>query len=1041
MALDASSELYILPFKPPVENRFQNLCKSGASICTSNDVSKELLEIRITEIPQDLDGDMMLQSGMISDNSGNDFGSVMRHQEIDFDSLNQILYKDVVLLSSAASEDPKLGLGPDTLFGEVKNISSVPVIMLSKDDAAQDMASDAHDILSDDLKYSNHIKEDKNLSDFIVYKDDSDVLNSVEVLGVDSMESIENVWISDECPEPLPEVGLDTSQLLEDEPINSHLIPVKLEDDVVFIDAAPSSTGPKTDKPSVTNGSSTGTPTLERPTVISIAVPNGDANGSKRMQTRRKSHLTMATQKPANVRGFDTSQGISGSVHSRSVLKTSFAKKGSKYVPLKPKLSGKQAFKEEHFTSLINQGSKQMDQNILMRKSSAKVSKGRSNKTESLAVVAISSDKTKDLTEIVLSTARGEQIFKGKTSELISATPNLWCDDSSQSSEGNTMEDDDFLYQPVTDALQRLGVPAWSWVQNKGDEHKLWYCPEKGCKKQFSLLNQLKVHILGHYGVRPYKCDFPNCQWAFYTHFKLKRHKETHLQRKDYKCSFPECGRSFTTVYNLKTHQKLHKRPAEICCPVKDCSELFQTRRSLEFHLKEHGSDHAPYVCPYASCQKRYYTVNSVNSHIRSHQHKDDEIRCQWSGCSKVFSKPCRLRAHMRTHTGDKPYLCTHPGCNWAFTSSSKLRRHQFKHTNTRNFQCPIEGCGKLFMRSEHLKEHALTHSSERTFHCPHPNCNMKFSAKSSLYVHSKKHRAKFHAVTSGTIADAVTSIPVKVIQSTRINTSPTTTSNLCTISSMNIEDQIAVQGLPTEANVQPEGTRALDFIPLLAEDEALVAELANMEPVIFEHAASPSLVPTEASLSPEVNENSASVGLPGFIDESNLHSASSIPQVLICAQDIESNQSTAASERDDDIGPVLNPGSARSSITIHSWARFKKARQSQALPLRHVRQPKRQAQPLQRFKKSMLLSSEVEVDPSQPIIMKQANQDGLSNVRAPLDVVLGGGYLGSGPDSIAHLLLPDELATSADLYSSEDTILTMDTSFVPSTINLRDLE
>lgn len=32
------------------------------------------------------------------------------------------------------------------------------------------------------------------------------------------------------------------------------------------------------------------------------------------------------------------------------------------------------------------------------------------------------------------------------------------------------------------------------------------------------------------------------------------------------------------------------------------------------------------------------------------------------------------------------------------------------------------------------------------------------------------------------------------------------------------------------------EPAQTLDFIPLLSEDEALVAELANMEPVSFEH-------------------------------------------------------------------------------------------------------------------------------------------------------------------------------------------------------------
>lgn len=84
----------------------------------------------------------------------------------------------------------------------------------------------------------------------------------------------------------------------------------------------------------------------------------------------------------------------------------------------------------------------------------------------------------------------------------------------------------------------------------------------------------------------------------------------------------------------------------------------------------------------------------------------------------------------------------------------------------------------------------------------------MKFSAKSSLYVHSKKHRAKFHAVASESTTDSVTSIPVKVIQSTRAADIQPTTANICTISDLSIEDQIAVQGLPAEATVQT-GKRA----------------------------------------------------------------------------------------------------------------------------------------------------------------------------------------------------------------------------------------
>ncbi len=79
----------------------------------------------------------------------------------------------------------------------------------------------------------------------------------------------------------------------------------------------------------------------------------------------------------------------------------------------------------------------------------------------------------------------------------------------------------------------------------------------------------------------------------------------------------------------------------------------------------------------------------------------------------------------------------------------------------------------------------------------------MKFSAKSSLYVHSKKHRAKIHAVSSESLTEAITSIPVNVIQSTRKVGSEPENSNVCNIAELNIEDQLAVQSLPCENVVQ----------------------------------------------------------------------------------------------------------------------------------------------------------------------------------------------------------------------------------------------
>ncbi|EFN65817.1 Zinc finger X-linked protein ZXDB, partial [Camponotus floridanus] len=366
-----------------------------------------------------------------------------------------------------------------------------------------------------------------------------------------------------------------------------------------------------------------------------------------------------------------------------------------------------------------------------------------------MAVVAISTDKISNTTQIVINTGTEKQIYQGKTSELIEATGNfpklpkidtsaaIWNGNVEYNIDNNPSSSYEIV---ISNALEELGITDDSLQPVNVTEHdKVWLCPRAGCNRQFGRLYTLKGHLLAHYGVRPFKCDFQDCTWAFYSEFKLKRHKETHLKRKDHVCQVEGCNRRFTTVYNLWSHEKLHSRPNRIVCQVPNCGEKFQTKRALELHMKSHDQRHAPYVCQHEGCGKRYYSSNALTSHQRSHSYKEVDIKCSWPGCGKVFDKPCRLKAHTRSHTGCKPYHCTFQDCKWAFSSSSKLKRHQKKHTNERKFMCDAPDCGKAFMRSEHLKEHRLTHKEGRFFQCF--VCDARFSAKSSLYVHIKKHQ------------------------------------------------------------------------------------------------------------------------------------------------------------------------------------------------------------------------------------------------------------------------------------------------------------
>jgi len=270
---------------------------------------------------------------------------------------------------------------------------------------------------------------------------------------------------------------------------------------------------------------------------------------------------------------------------------------------------------------------------------------------------------------------------------------------------------------------------------------KYWVCPDKHCRKAFSKCYQLKMHVLGHYNVKPFKCDEPGCSWAFFTMTKLKRHKESHSRKKAFSCQVEGCDKKFSTVYNLNAHLKLHNREAQFACSHPNCGQRFQTQRAKDGHETRcnGGGVYPDFVCPIPRCGKTLASMMKLQAHLKNHQTNEPLNKCPYPGCDKVFDKPSRLKAHEVYHTGEKPYACDVLGCSWRFPSSSKLARHKRSHTNERKYQCPYEMCNKSFIRSEHLKEHLMSHSGVRNFNCPVDGCDKTFSVKSAIYNHVKK--------------------------------------------------------------------------------------------------------------------------------------------------------------------------------------------------------------------------------------------------------------------------------------------------------------
>ncbi|QQP52335.1 Zinc finger X-linked protein ZXDA/ZXDB [Caligus rogercresseyi] len=99
-----------------------------------------------------------------------------------------------------------------------------------------------------------------------------------------------------------------------------------------------------------------------------------------------------------------------------------------------------------------------------------------------------------------------------------------------------------------------IGIAALYRVQSSP---RYWICPSSDCKKGFSKLSLLKVHLYEHYGIRPYECSVPGCKWSFKTPFKLKRHAKTHRQENAFLCQL--CNTGFNSQRNLGLHLKYHE--------------------------------------------------------------------------------------------------------------------------------------------------------------------------------------------------------------------------------------------------------------------------------------------------------------------------------------------------------------------------------------------------------------------------------------------------------------------------------------------------
>ncbi|XP_061119370.1 zinc finger protein 366 isoform X1 [Conger conger] len=104
------------------------------------------------------------------------------------------------------------------------------------------------------------------------------------------------------------------------------------------------------------------------------------------------------------------------------------------------------------------------------------------------------------------------------------------------------------------------------------------------CGREFTLLANMKRHVLIHTNIRAYQCHL--CFKSFVQKQTLKAHMIVHSDVKPYKCKL--CGKEFNRMHNLMGHMHLHSDSKPFKCLY--CASKFTLKGNLTRHIKvKHG--------------------------------------------------------------------------------------------------------------------------------------------------------------------------------------------------------------------------------------------------------------------------------------------------------------------------------------------------------------------------------------------------------------------------------------------------------------------
>lgn len=103
-----------------------------------------------------------------------------------------------------------------------------------------------------------------------------------------------------------------------------------------------------------------------------------------------------------------------------------------------------------------------------------------------------------------------------------------------------------------------------------------------------------------------------------------------------FKCNWNECSFQSKSYSNLTTHKMRHKGVKPYKCDYPSCEWSFVSNSEMKWHQRLAHSLHKPYVCDWMGCEAQFKQKKCLNIHKLSHT-GDKPFKCEWPGCEAGF--------------------------------------------------------------------------------------------------------------------------------------------------------------------------------------------------------------------------------------------------------------------------------------------------------------------------------------------------------------------------------------------------------------------